>query len=409
MFFLFSLLALEFIATDENVQELSDLSKTVPVFMLFHSPYCPHCKKILPLWNLLGKQYFNEENVVIAQINCVENKKAAEHFINVKSYPTFGLIQNSTTSVVFVERTWEEWTKFIDRLKTFGKNYRCKIWLSQAGNYPSFVYKSPKNPEETCDDIQEILKQVPGAKDRIYADPNYNDTACQVNLHNEYGFLYEKQKNYSNFIPFIRDFLHQPLGDWEISDIVNSMRRLAFVIYDDPKHIKAFTDISLNMSIDYLFGKLKYEEFIKMYPTIELERSELPALGVTNYYNTRFMIMTNVKVNDHLYNRLTALNNITVNETMKYSMAKLFKVSEEEMFGKAAPKDISYFELIIIVVGSITILAVLVLLVVNFTRKGDSRIRNRILITSFNNMKAYFSSLCNKNGSYQQKTPVSFL
>lgn len=51
------------------------------LFVKFYAPWCPHCKKLAPKWNMLAQEHAGKEDgVVFAKINAEKHPDAAnEH------------------------------------------------------------------------------------------------------------------------------------------------------------------------------------------------------------------------------------------------------------------------------------------------------------------------------------------
>ena len=404
-FYIFSLKSLEFTLNDQNIEELANKSMETPVFILFRSPHCPHCQKIHPTWELLQTKYKNETGIIIADTDCVAFPKACKYFMTVNAYPTFAIIIKNETSKTLVERKLESWSNLIDKIRLFGPNYRCKMWLEQADVFPFFIFTTTKGAEETCDEILEIVKQLPKSKGLIYSNPNGTEYSCQINMNEQYSYIYSNQTNYTVFIPFVKEFLLHPFGDWDISEAAESDRRIGFFIYDDNRTLKRFSDIVFNQSAEFAFTKIEYEKFNNMFPKIELEKSELPALGVSNYKHSHFLLMTNVKVNDELYKKLDKIASGSEDNNMTFSMSKLMNVNSNILDGDYDQKDLFNILLIVIIV---IIFIILWRKLSPYKQKvgGEKRRRNDTLSKAYNELKLFFHEKCSFK---KQKVPASLL
>ena len=407
----FTFIFISFIVNDENVDDLAKKSFNVPVFILFHSPFCGHCKKIFPIFELFQKQMDSDNEIIVASLDCLNNQYASKYFINVNSYPTFAIIRDNETTITGVDRDFNSWLKLADKLKSFNPNDKCNIWLDQVGNYPFFVYFSPKDPEKTCDEIQHLLLAVNDSRVTIYSYPNYNNYACQVNLDRTTALMYDDQKNNDNFIAFIKEHKYLSLGNWSLNEAIYSTRRIGFLIYNDQRQVNKLHDIAINQSIDLLIGKLPYHDFTKMYPKIPLNQSELPALAVANGIKTRFKIIPNFSDEEKMYNILANIINGEEDSSMKYSMDRVLELSGDFLsdYERKRNYSSSFDNSLspIVVISLILIALILLFLLTRFKNRAPTKSRNQILLLSFTNLKNWINGKLKKNEDI--KIPISLL
>ncbi|DBB18172.1 hypothetical protein WJX82_000775 [Trebouxia sp. C0006] len=62
-------------------------------FVKFYAPWCGHCKKLALAWSELGKTFENDQDVVIAHIDCTKSSKVCTK-AKITGYPTLKLIFN---------------------------------------------------------------------------------------------------------------------------------------------------------------------------------------------------------------------------------------------------------------------------------------------------------------------------
>ncbi|UJR28405.1 hypothetical protein I4U23_009645 [Adineta vaga] len=89
----------------------NDNTKTVLV--AFVAPWCGHCKQLTPIYEQLGEQYKDNDNVVIAKMDATANELED---VKVQSFPTIKLFPKNSEEVIDYQgaRTVEALAKFID-------------------------------------------------------------------------------------------------------------------------------------------------------------------------------------------------------------------------------------------------------------------------------------------------------
>ncbi|XP_075238196.1 thioredoxin domain-containing protein pretaporter [Lycorma delicatula] len=62
-------------------------------FVKFYAPWCGHCQKLAPIWDLLAKEFESYNTLSIAKVDCTQHRPICQSF-EVKSYPTLLWIQD---------------------------------------------------------------------------------------------------------------------------------------------------------------------------------------------------------------------------------------------------------------------------------------------------------------------------
>ncbi|CAH1801003.1 unnamed protein product, partial [Owenia fusiformis] len=84
------------------------------VFVMFYTPWCAQCKKLMPDWEKLAEDYKDNEDIIIAKIDMIDNE--VKEFATLYSWPVFKLFPKyKDTFVNFKEnKTYEELKSFIN-------------------------------------------------------------------------------------------------------------------------------------------------------------------------------------------------------------------------------------------------------------------------------------------------------
>tara|TARA_B100001989_G_C24549475_1_gene473281 strand:+ start:4587 stop:5243 length:657 start_codon:yes stop_codon:yes gene_type:complete len=100
--------------TPENWDE-TVVNSGKSVFIKFFAPWCGHCKKLKPDWDLLGDS--GPKNVIIGDVDCTDNGKLLCDKYGVKGYPTLKRFWKKTNEDYSGERSYEALKKYVDTLK----------------------------------------------------------------------------------------------------------------------------------------------------------------------------------------------------------------------------------------------------------------------------------------------------
>jgi len=81
--------------TDDTV--VSELNKLTdrPLFVMFHAPWCGHCKRMMPAWEELAAEQSNKgSGCLVGRVDATVQRKLADHFA-VRGFPTIKMLTST--------------------------------------------------------------------------------------------------------------------------------------------------------------------------------------------------------------------------------------------------------------------------------------------------------------------------
>merc|ERR1712012_344853 len=109
----------EEVKKEENVLVLTEknfkgvVEENEFVLVEFYAPWCGHCKQLAPIYDKLGLEFKDSEDVIIAKMDSTANEVED---IKVQGFPTIKLFKKETNEVIDFagERTLEGMKKFLE-------------------------------------------------------------------------------------------------------------------------------------------------------------------------------------------------------------------------------------------------------------------------------------------------------
>lgn len=172
MLFVFNLLlqfstSIRVIVDQKNFKSLVDMSFSLPVFIVFYSPYCGHCQRMHPDWIQFMERYKDDPYIVAAEINCIEFRKEAGTLMSISGYPTFAVVNNGKGSQVSVTRTTKDFCAKAEELKILyppksQSRVKCHFFKNNADDikYPYMTLLSSYITTQADQDSKNIIRGI---------------------------------------------------------------------------------------------------------------------------------------------------------------------------------------------------------------------------------------------------------
>lgn len=282
LFLLFaSSLSRKLIVNSSNYREVSRASKSVPVLILFFSPLCGHCTRMHPAWLEFMDRYEHDEDILIAEVDCYNQRKVANLLASVDGYPTIMSVENGVFKEIRVTRTAAAFAEKAEELKVIFGRSSCKIVNTDNKIvYPAFVLRTVGNTTSACDTISQVSGAASWDKKDFYV--------MQAEIGAESDFAFYTSANMSTqcmdnstdaMVKFVRDRAVKNLGDWELKDVLSNSRNIVFILYENGVSLISVKAVLNQNSDRFLFGKIDIKEFNRRIRNMEnISNIDLPAL-----------------------------------------------------------------------------------------------------------------------------------
>lgn len=148
----FAALSLSVVLTDENMSTFLE-SSSKPVFLKAWATWCPHCKKLAPIWDEISSQGKFVDQVIFADIECEENRKSCKK-LEGENYPRLYWIdnKNNTNFRYTGERSLDSFNLFIQKQLQFPlipvDESDINKYIETEGKTSTFLFTIDENENE---------------------------------------------------------------------------------------------------------------------------------------------------------------------------------------------------------------------------------------------------------------------
>ena len=308
------------------------MSNSIPVFILFYSPYCGHCIRMHPAWISFMNKYENDTGILVAEVDCYNMRKVANKLARIDGYPTIMFVEKGVFTEVSVARTEEAFAKKAEELKTLFGTKTCKVISSSKEiNYPAFLLRAKGNKTNSCVAVSNISRISGWDKKDFYVmvGENITQNMFEFFVSENVSTLYNGNST-DDMIQFVKDLMVKNLDNWKLKDVLNNFRKIVYILYENGVDLVAFRSI-LNQNADrLLFGKIDIKKFNKKYSGIvNISSTDLPALMFYEKEENLFKLVPKLTKFDDFNRAVVNARNGTIDSKIIFK-AKL----DEEDFSK---------------------------------------------------------------------------
>jgi hypothetical protein len=313
-------LALAMTITEDNHDEMMNISKTIPVFGFFYSYMCASCAVARPTWERLTRIYANDTGILLVDCDCHYHQSACDATSWISRHPTYLIIFGNATMQIRIERTIEDFSALIESLKVLDPTLPCRRDFHQADAYPYIIISYPDDEKTACSKLLQISRYIPGFEDRFLLGGPSNETKVFVRG-NRYGISqYNGSLDAMSIVRLALDYFRVSLeSNWNLSSIrAITVRRAAFFIVQNDNLLWWYKNFVLSLWETWCFAAINVSLFKRGYPTIEINESALPYLAILNREKTKFkLIEGRVSLNDELKSLLANISADTEDTEMQ--------------------------------------------------------------------------------------------
>ena len=156
------------------------------VFVKFFAPWCGHCKSMKPAWDTLMSEYEGSENILIADVDCINSGKDLCEKVGVQGFPTIKHGDPANLEDYKGGRDADSLKKFASELKP-----SCDI-VSMENCDEEQISTINTFKEKTEDELQQMIDDE--EKERTDAEKLFQDEVKK--LQEQYNALNEgKEKS----------------------------------------------------------------------------------------------------------------------------------------------------------------------------------------------------------------------
>ncbi|KAH0792587.1 Thioredoxin family protein [Histomonas meleagridis] len=289
-----------------------------------------------PAWHDFMKKYAEDEGILVAEINALQEAKIVDKIHKIRGYPTYLYIEDGRTTEIYPKRTLEGFSEKADELKTKYKEKSCNKLEGIPKRFPAFVLTIGANSSYTCHTLGDLIKYSNLTSDNFYLNSTHKGNDSFGVFVNKEKYVRNKSANLAEIKEFISDFKNSPLGNWHLSDVKFSSRRVALLVYSNTQTLFDFKHLAESNSDSFIIGKTTLNMANLHLRSMKLVKTQLPALLILDKNQTKCAVYENVQANNEINELLTKAKNDELEMKVDFEGEKEGKGAKEKViFGIA--------------------------------------------------------------------------
>ena len=256
--------------TKENISFLNNNTNS-PIFLKLWATWCPHCKKLEPIWEELALIEEFKNKIIFADIECEKNRKECHKFTQL-GYPRLYWIDPFDKSQIEYSGSTnlENLISFIKKQLSFPlillNSSEIQHQIEKNLKSSIFVFKISKKQNYLLSIIKEVAYKVRNVDCQFFLiddDNNEDETSLNFYSNNNFTFKFNKNWNFKEIYDFIIlnsfPFLNKIDGNiFKYFELLN--KKIFLIVYNNSINLNDIIPFSINASSLFPVFKLNCNE-----------------------------------------------------------------------------------------------------------------------------------------------------
>jgi thiol-disulfide isomerase/thioredoxin len=285
----------EMVVTTGNVNELVRRSHQIPVFLIVYSSHCGACRMVYPIWQKVMAQYSRISGIIIASVDVVTDRPAAQQLFKSPGYPSFLQLVAGVATEVSVNRTFEGFCARADQLRKRDVSQLCQLFSTDTPPvYPMLIISTPANQSKPCELVNAACTIGNSEPPHCFLSPTHsNGLSLTVVYGPDWAFTLSNltTKSLRNLV---FDYSREPFGGWDLKTSLTSERRLAILVFSEGYQLLDVKSIAKSQAKHFLMGRLTFADFEALVGHKIATSKDAPLLLVSDQARRKCVVWKNL-------------------------------------------------------------------------------------------------------------------